>query len=155
MFVSTLVAAITEDDASPRYQLGSLHYRYDATYGPQVYRYVHNNSGSAIAANLGVMQENGTDLYQVALSGANCEGARFLGVTVASIADTYYGWVLCSGFGKLTSDGSTTANTAQQCAASGQFTDGVVGTDELVAWACATEDPAGAGGTFTGRVAAL
>lgn len=153
--VTVLTGAISTVDTSPKYALGALTYYVDATYGAQVWRYVYNNSGSSIAANRGVMQEDGTDLYQVALSGSNCECARFLGVTQHAIAAASYGWVLASGVGLLASDGSTSVNTAQQCAASGLLTDGVVGTDELVAWAQATESPAGSGGTFQGIVRAL
>lgn len=155
MFILALVGAATATDDDARYQLGGLYYRVDATYGPQILRYIYNNSGSTIAANLGVMQENGKDINEVALSGSNCESVRFLGVTIASIATGYYGFVVADGACLLTSDGSTTANVAQQCAASGKFTDGVVGTDELVAWAQATESPAGDGGTFIGIVRAL
>lgn len=136
MLVTNLVGAISTVDTSPKYTLGALTYYSHPTYGSQVWRYVYNNSGSSIAANRGVMQEDGTDLYQVALSGANCEQARFLGVTQHAIAAASYGWVLASGVGLLASDG-------------------VVGTDELVAWAQATENPAGSGGTFQGIVRAL
>lgn len=153
--ILALVGAVDAVDSSPKYVLGGLYAYNHPTYGSQVYRYVYNNSGGALAANLGVMQETGTDLYQVILSGANCESVRFYGVTIASIAAASYGFVLASGVGLLTSDGSTTADTAQQCAASGLFTDGVVGTDELCAWAQATESPAGSGGTFQGIVRAL
>lgn len=155
MLTFLAAGAISTVDSSAVYDLGTITFYKHPTYGPQFWRYVYNNSGSDIAANLGVMQEDGTDLHQVALSDAGVECARLLGVTQHAIAAGKYGWVLASGFGLLTSNGSTTANTGQKGVASGQFADGTVGTDELPVWACATEDPAGAGGTFIGRVKAL
>lgn len=147
--------AIDETSASALAKLGELREYAHPTYGRQIYRYILNKSGGALALGLGVMQENGTDICEVSLSGANCEAVRLLGVAQHAIASTYYGWVLASGVGQFQSDGSTTANTAQQAAANGQFTDGVVGADELVVWAQETESPAGANGLFRGIVRAL
>lgn len=143
---------ITSTNSTKKYPLGREVIVEDATYGVQKYRYVYNNSGSSIAANLLVMQENGTDLYEVGVCGAAAARTRVRGKTVAAIANGYYGWVLCRGNGLFTSDGSTTANTAQKTAANGKLTDGVIGTDELPVWAMATEDPAGDGGTFIGFI---
>lgn len=143
---------VTSTSTTQKYPLGREVTVEDATYGTQTYRYVFNNSGSPIAANLLVMQENGTDLYQVIVCGAAAPRTRVRGKTVAAIADGSYGWVLCRGNGLFTSDGSTTANTAQKTVASGKVTDGVIGTDELPVWAMATEDPAGDGGTFIGFI---
>lgn len=143
---------VTSTSTDPKYPLGREVIVEDATYGTQKYRYVFNNSGSPIAANLLVMQENGTDLYQVIVGGAAAAQVRVRGKTVAAIASGSYGWVLCRGNGLFTSDGSTTANTAQKTAASGKLTDGVIGTDELPVWAMQTEDPAGDGGTFIGFI---
>lgn len=142
----------TSAHTSQRHPLGALLEWQDDTYGAQVYRYIWNNSGSDIAANLLVMAENGTDLYQGIVCGAAAPTVRVLGCTVAAIANGSYGWVLCSGRGLFTSDGSTTANTAQKTAASGLLTDGVTGTDEMPVWAHATESPAGSGGTFIGTI---
>jgi hypothetical protein len=65
-----------------------------------------------------------------------------------AIANGSNGFVLCDGMGLGQSDGSTTADTAQKAVANGQFSDGTIGTDELPVYAMATEDPAGAAGTF-------
>ena len=146
-------ALVTSTSTSQKYPLGREVIVEDATYGQQTYRYVFNNSGASIAANLLVMQENGTDLYQVIVCGAAAARTRVRGKTVAAIADQSYGWVLCRGNGLFTSDGGTTANTAQKTVAAGKLTDGVIGTDELPVWAMATEDPAGDGGTFIGYIA--
>lgn len=145
-------ALITSTSTSQKYPLGREVEVEDATYGVQKYRYVFNNSGANIATNLLVMQEDGTDLYQVIVCGAAAARTRVRGKTVAAIANGSYGWVLCRGNGLFTSDGSTTANTAQKTAAAGKLTDGVIGTDELVVWAQATENPAGDGGTFIGFI---
>jgi hypothetical protein len=145
-------ALITTTNSTRKYPLGREVIVEDATYGVQTYRYVYNNSGASIAANLLVMKANGTSLYQVIVCGAAAPNSRVRGKTVAAIPDGYYGWVLCRGNGLFTSDGGTTANTAQKTAANGKCTDGVIGTDELPVWAMATEDPAGDGGTFIGFI---
>ena len=153
MLTVPLIDAVTKVDTEVlypggRYPLGALTFYTHATYGPQFYRYVYNNSGSSIAANLGVMQENGTTRYEVALSTTGIAAQRIYGVTQWAIGAASYGWVLCSGIGSLASDGSTTADTPQLPAASGQFSDGTVGTPSIVAHAMETEDPAGAAGLF-------
>lgn len=144
----------TSVHTSRRFPLGALLEWQDDTYGAQVYRYVFNNSGSSIAANLLVMTEDGTS-DEGLVCGADAPRARVLGCTVAAIADGSYGFVLCSGRGLFTSNGSTTANTGQKTVAAGKLADGVIGTDELVVWAHATEFPAGDGGTFIGTIRAL
>jgi len=150
------IGNIDSTSATKQYPLGAVTVIYHETYGRQEYRYIKNSSGATITANRGVMQKDGTAVWNGILSGANCESARFLGVRqTGTIADGYCGWILRDGYGSCASDGTTTANTAQQCAASGQFTDGVVGTDELPVFANETEAPAGAGGLFIGMVKGL
>lgn len=154
--IIALIAAITAVDAvatygtTGRYAPGQLYWLYDATLGWRCWRYIYNNSGSSIAANLGVMQENGTDLYQVALSTTGIAAQRIYGITSHAIAAASWGWVIADGPCYFASDGSTTADTPQKPAASGQFTDGIVGTDSIVAHAMETENPAGAAGLFLG-----
>lgn len=151
MFTVALVDAITvtHADTSPfPYKLGSITCIVDPDYGLRFYRYVYNNSGASIAANLGVMQENGTTPYEVSLSGAGIAAQRIYGVTTHAIADNYAGWVGCSGLFFLASDGSTTADTPQKPVANGQFSDGTVGTDTIAAHSLETENPAGAAGLF-------
>jgi hypothetical protein len=152
-----LIGALTNVDAATsyaggRYPLGAITEVKNESYGRQKWRYIYNNSGGSIAANLGVMQENGTTQYEVALSTTGIAAQRLLGVTQHAIAAASYGWVLCDGMGLLASDGSTTADTPQKPAASGQFTDGTVGADSIVAHAMETESPAGAAGLFLGIV---
>ena len=142
------VADYPVTEAAGRYKLGQLAFSVDDTYGIRVWRYVYNNSGSSIAANLGVMQENGTDFCQVSLSTTGIAAQRIYGVTAHAIPDLSCGWVVCDGLVYAASDGSTTADTPQKPAASGQFTDGVVGTDSIVGHALETENPAGAAGLF-------
>lgn len=150
------VGDISTTSATKQFPLGAVVVHYHETYGRQEYRYIQNTSGASLTANRGVMQEDATAVWNGILSGAACPGARFLGVRQSGvIADTYFGWILRDGYGVCASDGSTTANTAQKCAASGQFTDGVVGTDELNVFANETEAPAGAGGLFVGMVKGL
>lgn len=150
-----LPCALTDNSASARTRLGDLYGVWDATYGHQIWRYVQNKSGGDFTQGLGVMQENGTDLYEANLSGAATANARMLGVAQHTITNGYYGFVLCNGVGVCVSDGSTTANTAQKAVASGQFSDGVIGTDELPVYALETESPAGAAGKFKAIIRCL
>lgn len=145
-------ALVTSTSTSQKYPLGREVIVEDATYGQQTYRYVYNNSGADIAANLLVMKANGTSLYQVIVCGAAAARTRVRGKTVATLPTGSYGWVLCRGNGLFTSDGTTSANVAQKTVASGKCTDGTIGNDELPVWAMATEDPAGDGGTFAGYI---
>lgn len=140
--------AITTVSTDQRYRLGELYETFDATYGPRIWRYVKNESGSTLAVGLGAMQEDGVDYFKANLSGAATPKARMLGVAQHAIVTGSYGFVLAKGIGTCQSDGTTTANTQQKTAANGQFTDGVIGTDELPVFALETEDPAGAAGTF-------
>lgn len=150
-----LPCALTDNSSTARTRLGDLYGVWDATYGHQIWRYVQNKSGSDFTQGLGVMQENGTDLYEANLSGAATPNARMLGVAQHTITNAYFGFVLCDGVGVCVSDGSTTANVGQKAVASGQFSDGVIGADELPLYALETESPAGAGGKFKAHIRCL
>lgn len=127
---------LTSTHSTEKYPLGTRFTAKHATYGEQEYMFVKNDSGASIAAYLGVMVKNGADTYNVALSGANISRTRFVGVTHVAIADGYYGWVKTRGAGiTITDDGSAagiTANGSFECAASGKFVLGTVGTDDLI-----------------------
>ncbi len=132
-------------------QLGTLFDYVHPTYGQQTYRYVRVRD--ALAIGEGCMQENGTDPWECAISGATTPNARMAGIAQVAFADDYYGWVLKNGLGTCASDGSTTANTIQTPAANGRFTDGTAVTSENCVWAMETENPAGAGGLFLAKIA--
>lgn len=144
--------AITTVSTDQRYRLGELYETWDATYGPRIWRYIKNESGSTLAIGLGAMQEDGTDYWKANLSAANTPKVRMFGVAQHAIVTGSYGFVLAKGIGTAQSDGSTTENTAQIPAASGQFTDWTTGGDvrdtAVCMYALETEDPAGAAGTF-------
>lgn len=143
------------DTVAPTYPLGTVIYYAHPDYGPQFYRYVHNN-GSTIGVDLLVAQETGTDPYQVIVCGAAVATQRVYGVRqrTAFTADRF-GFVLCNGIGQFESDGSTTADTAQKMVAAGQISDGTIGADSIVVHAMNTENPAGSGGKVIGRIACL
>lgn len=146
MFVQVLTAAITAIDDFARYDLGAETIYKHATYGWQRYRYIR--SRGSLAAGLLCMQETGTDKWECILGGASTPNIRVRGLCTHTITTAYYGWVLCQGHFLGESDGSTTADTVQIAAANGRMTDGTAVTSEGIVWALATEDPAGAGGTF-------
>lgn len=148
-----LPCAITDNSSSPRARLGEIYGTWDATYGERHWIYVQNKTGSALSAGLGVMQQNGTSLFGGSLSGANTSTVRMLGVAQHAISTDYYGFVLARGVGLVASNGTTTANTAQICAASGQFTD--VGASTADTSVFALEAQAAAGSTFTAKLNCL
>jgi hypothetical protein len=145
--------AVTDVSTTALHTLGTLREFVHPTYGHQVYRYIL--SRGTITAGLGAMQETGTDMYECILSGATTPNVRVMGVSVSALTTGVYGWVLCEGFGSFVSNGTTTADTVQICAANGQFTDGTAVTSEGIVWASETEDPAGAAGLFQGYIRAL
>lgn len=125
-----LPCAITDNSSSARTRLGDLYGVWSPTYGHQIWRYIQNKSGADLTVGLGAMQENGTDLYEANVSGANTATARMLGVAQHTISNNYYGFVLCNGFGLAMSGGATTtANSAQVSIANGKFEDWSTGTD--------------------------
>lgn len=150
-----LPCAITDNSSSARTRLGDLYGVWDPTNGHQIWRYVKNTGAVDFTIGLGVMQENGTDIYESGLSGAATATARMLGVAQHTISAGNYGFVLCNGVGSCVSDGSTTANTAQMAVANGQFSDGTIGANELPVFALETEAPAGAGGFFKALIRCL
>lgn len=150
-----LPCAITDNSATARTRLGDLYGVWSPTYGHQIWRYVQNKSGADLTVGLGVMQENGTDIYEANVSGASTAAARMLGVAQHTISKDNFGFVLANGVGVCESDGGTTANVAQKAVAAGQFSDGVIGADELPVHALETEAPAGAGGKFLALIKCL
>jgi hypothetical protein len=154
-----LPCAITDNSSTARARLGDLYGTWSATYGHQIWRYVQNKSGGDYTVGLGVMQENGTDLYESGLSGANTPTPRMLGIAQHTISNGNYGFVLCNGVGVVVSDGSTTADTPQVSVAAGQFTDWLTGTDAKDIAVCVhaleTEAPAAAGGFFKAHIRCL
>lgn len=150
-----LPCALNSNSSTARTRLGDLYGVWDPTNGHQIWRYVQNKSGGDYTIGLGVMQENGTDIYESGLSGVSTPNARMLGVAQHTISNGNFGFVLCDGVGSCVSDGSTTANTAQKAVANGQFSDGTIGADELPVFALETESPAGAGGFFKGLIRCL
>lgn len=139
-----LPCAITSNSSTARANLGEIYGTWDPTYGERHWIYVKNTTGGDLAAGLGVMQKNGTSLFETTLSGVGTPTVRMLGVAQHTITSNYYGFVLARGMGLVQSNGTTTANTAQKPVANGQFADGVVGTDDLPAFALETTAVAGA-----------
>lgn len=114
MIVTVLIAAIDAVSTSPQYQIGSLHYRNDATYGPRVWRYVKNAEAStAFAAGTVVMNQTATATPGLGLVGATSIAAhRVIGVAQHAIAAGSYGWILVQGLGLVLADtGGFTVDT--------------------------------------------
>lgn len=127
-----LPCALTDNSSTARTRLGDLYGVWDPTYGHQIWRYVQNKSGSDFTQGLGVMQENGTDLYEANLSGAATANARMLGVAQHTITNAYFGFVLCDGVGVIkAAAGGITANAGQKAVANGLFDAATIGTDEI------------------------
>ena len=138
-----LAYGLTDTHADAKTQLGQLFEWNDPTYGHQVYRYVQNGNAGAAAVGLVAMQKASATTNISDICSAGVAKSRVLGVHISAMPAAYYGWVLCQGLGLVQSNGTTTANTAQKTAASGQVTDGVIGTDELPVFALPANASAG------------
>lgn len=124
--------AITDTSTTAQYELGTLREYLSPTYSWQIWRYVLNGEAvTALSAGLGVVIKSGATNQTGVISGAGAPSSRFLGVAQHTIAAGSYGWILCEGYGLIQSNGTTTAVTGQKPAANGEWTDGVVGTDDM------------------------
>lgn len=131
---------VTDYGTTRLYALMELREVNDPTYGHQVWRYLLLDTGAIGSAGLGVMKKDGTTLGQCILSGAATAKDRMLGVAQQAIPASNYFWALCEGTGLIQAGAAAIgANVNCKTAAAGQFTDGVIGTDELVAFAEAAQ----------------
>lgn len=134
MYSELNAGALSETSTTKAYKLGELRATTDRTYGTRVWRYVQNKTGAALSAGLGVMQENGTDLYQVGLGGAATARVRAVGVAQHAIASDSYGWVLKSGRGYIKASATgILVNASEMLVANGLFEAGTIGTNEILA----------------------
>ena len=114
MIVTVLIAAIDSVETTPKYQVGSLHYRNSSTYGPQVWRYVKNAEAStAFAAGTVLMNNTATaSPGQALVCTTSISAHRVAGVAQHAIAAGSYGWVLVQGLGLVLADtGGFTVDT--------------------------------------------
>jgi hypothetical protein len=131
-----LPCAITDNSSSPRARLGEIYGTWDPTYGERHWIYIKNTTGADLTVGLGVMQKDGTALFETTLSGVGTATVRMLGVAQHTITSNYYGFVLARGVGVVKAAvAGISANTAQKAVASGLFQDGTVGTDDLPVFA--------------------
>lgn len=101
--------------------------------GVQEWVYVKNTSGGTLAVGEGLMFANGyNDFGNTSLSAANCPRPRFIGVAQHAIANNSYGWVQRKGVCTIKSTAGVTANTSIKPVASGVFSTGTMGTDDLL-----------------------
>lgn len=139
---------ITVTQTTPEVEVGSRARYQHPDYGWQEWLYIRNGeASSSLTAGLGVMLEASVaaGVFDGNISGAATSNARMLGVAQHTIAAGSYGWILRNGFGLIQSNGTQTVNTPQKTAASGQFTDGTIGTDEMCVFAIG--DDGGVSGT--------
>ena len=131
MYSELSAGAISETSTTPVYKLGEIRATTDRTYGTRLWRYVRVRDAATIG--LGFMQEAGTDLYEVGLSGVATSNARMVGVAQHAIADDSYGWILKAGRGELAASATAiVADQSQKAVANGLFEVGTIGTDEIV-----------------------
>lgn len=97
------------------YDRGELREEIDSNGNHQIWRYVYNGSGGAFAAG-DVLAYAAADTTKgnARKAPASSPPQAILGVAQHAIANLSYGWVLVSGYGTITADGSTaiTANSA-------------------------------------------
>lgn len=128
---------LTYVSTDAKYFPGEIREVVDDTLGLQTWIYVKNESGSSFTRGMGVMLKDGaTSFGSAQISTTTASHARFLGVAQHTIADGSYGWVLKTGWGYVAASAANiAANVSLQCVASGLFTGGTIGSQDLVAWA--------------------
>jgi len=134
--------------------LGSCIEREDPTYGRQVWRYIKNGQGGALAAGE-VLQTKNSTVWEVVKSATAITTPRLVGVAQFAIADGYYGFVLIEGWGVVMADtASITANTvimtgAATAGRAQDFAAGAAAENRTFGFATA---PAAAGATALTRI---
>lgn len=125
---------LTAVDTTPTAPLGLVRRGYNPRGGGvQEWIYVKNTSGGTLAVGEGLMFAAGyNDFEHTSLSAANCPRPRFIGVAQHAIANNSYGWVQCKGVCTIKSTAGVTANTSVKPVASGVFSTGTLGTDDLL-----------------------
>ena len=138
-FTADAVSAI---DSTANYKLGYKVFTKDST-GTKIWVYVKNGAGSSLKVGQGVMIKDGSATWEVAVSTTAASAARFVGVaqtyTSAGVSslflDTYFGFVLCSGYGRVLGIAAgVAANSSLKPVAAGEFDVGTIGANDLVAF---------------------
>jgi hypothetical protein len=144
---STINGYVTRVDTEQKHRLGSLFVDYPegtalSNTAPRVWVYVKAEDalaeGSVVMRKAATLTHIGIDTTGVIAS------HRIVGVAQHTIADNSYGWILAKGIGEVMSNGTTTADTAQVSAASGECTDCTTGTNDYGVFCVATEADTGA-----------
>jgi len=134
--------------------LGSCIEREDPVYGRQVWRYIKNSQGGALAAGE-VVQTKDSTIWEVVKSATAITTPRLVGVAQFAIADAHYAFVLIEGFGVVMADtAGITANTVVMTGAATagraqDFAAGAAAENRTFAFATAT---AAAGVTARARI---
>lgn len=115
--------------------LGSVRVEHNATYGRRVWLYVRADAAGAFVAGNSVKRKASTNGYVGIVGTAGSSRPSALGCAQHAIPASSYGWILKEGFGTVLDSGAgLTANTGVTFAAAGTWADGVVGTNDLMAY---------------------
>ena len=116
MYLSSITAGqLTDVSTTPKHEVGVRYWRGDTAiptaahrgYGGQVWRYVKNGAGTALAAGNLVVRKDGATTLEVTRSPTTPISKAFtVGVAQHAIADGSYGWVLEKGVGIYLADGT-------------------------------------------------
>ena len=104
--------ALTDTHATAKAPPGQQYEVFHPTYGEQVWIYIENLSGGALAAGDVVMAE-GTRTFSVEKTSTSASANRVKGVAQHAIPSTYFGWIMRKGEGALVKadTGGFTADT--------------------------------------------
>jgi hypothetical protein len=112
MPIKNISTALTATSATAESPPGQQYEVFHPTYGEQVWIYIENLSGGALAAGDVVMHE-GTRTFAVEKTSLSASANRVKGVAQHAIPSTYFGWILRKGEGALVKadTGGFTADT--------------------------------------------
>lgn len=89
---------------------GELMEHIDETYGYQIYRYFHNNSGNILAKG-SVLDWDASSFVEAGLAVAAAPRRRLAGVLQTACPVAYYGWALVYGKGEILDDAAVATDT--------------------------------------------
>lgn len=114
--------ALTDTHSEAKAPPGQMYEVVHPTYGEQVWIYIENLSGGALAAG-DVLAREGTRPFSVEKVPINAVADRVIGVAQHAIPSTYFGWVQRTGHGALVK-----ADTGNLTADAGLIVGDAVGT---------------------------
>jgi hypothetical protein len=149
------LSGTTETTTTRPATIGQFREEQDVVYGYRLCRPVQNTSGATISAGLCVAFNSGSNTA-VALAAAGALKQTIAGVTIVSIPNGSWGWVVCAGSCAAISGAALAANArVRPIGAAGKFDDAAVVAAEDEYMGVALTLTGAADVSFTLRVSGL